>query len=509
VAVTYFFENRIPNYICLSTDVVGGKVSGINTIGSRVHFTDTNTDWYVGDDLTLIQGSVASISLSQNVVADPYNSSTANLAASAVFSGSATSTLGVAGIQVSLYTNQNCDVWVEQSPDGNNWDISDQYKYYSGVNNFGITTQAINSYCRVRVKNLGTITTGSFRLQTALCPIVEALPRSLTQGGNLKVAVQEIEDGYGFGVENTPTDEMRVVIPYRLVGSSFTGSVIDTNYWISNSGSTSGSIVPLGSQVILTTGSFSGGSCVLQSFRVARYIGGASSKFRTVIRLPDIGTAGNTRRWGAFTSTDGAFFQLSGSSLSVVTRKTSVDTPVLSGAFNGNVGSTFALDTNVKTWEIYWTNSKVWFTAGGEVIHLVTANADIWSDTMNLPIRFENSSSSSGSSVNMHVRVATIYRLGNSISQPTSYYHAAGQTAGVNLKIGAGNIHSIVLGTCLQNCVLSLVDSVNAATPVIFSTGAITANSQPISLDLKGLPFFTGLRLVVATANGVATVIYE
>jgi hypothetical protein len=448
-------------------------------------------------------------SITQNVTADPNNSSEANLAASAIFSGSATSTLGVAGIQVSLYTTQNCHVWVEQSPDGNNWDISDLFEYYSGVNNFGVTTQAINSYFRVRVQNIGVITTTSFRLQTALCPIVEALPRSLSPNGNLRVALEEMSDDYGFSVENTPTDEMRVVIPYRLVGSSFTGSVIDTNYWIASSGSTSGSIVPLGSQVILTTGSFSGGSSVLQSFRSARYVGGASSKFRMVLRLPDTGTSGNTRRWGAFTSTDGAFFQLSGSSLSVVTRKTSVDAPILSGAFNGNLGSNYPLDTNVKTWEIYWTNSKVFFVVGGDLIHTMVANSDTWADTMNLPIRIENNASSSGSSVNMNVRVATIYRLGNASSQPTSYYHAAGQTAGVNLKIGAGNVHSIVLGTCLQNCVLSLVDSVNAATPVIFSTGAITANSQPISLDLKGLPFFTGLRLIVATANGVATVIYE
>jgi hypothetical protein len=445
-------------------------------------------------------------SITQNVTADSNNSSVANLAASAIFTGEPTSTLGIVGIQVSLYTTQNCHVWVDQSPDGNNWDISDLYDYFVGVGNFGITVQAINSYFRVRVQNVGTITTTSFRLQSALCPIVEALPRSLSESGNLKVAVQEMVDHYGFEVENTPTDEMRVVIPYRLVGSSFTGSVVDGNYWIASSGSLSGSVVASGAQVILTTGSSTSGSSVLQSFRTARYVGGSSNKYRSVIRLPDTGITGNTRRWGAFSSTDGAFFQLSGTTFSVVTRKTGVDAPISSGSFNGHFGLSYPLDTNVKTWEIYWTNSKVFFAVGGDLVHTVIASTDTWSDSMNLPVRMENTS---GSGINMNVRVATIYRLGNEVSQPTSYYHAAGTTTGVNLKIGAGNLHSVVFGLCLANCVFTLADSVNAATPVIFTSGARTVNTDPTAIDFKGLPFFTGLRLIVSGANGIATFIYE
>jgi hypothetical protein len=56
--------------------------------------------------------------IKQDVVADPNNSSVVNLAAAATFTGTSTSTLGVVGLQVSLKTDQNCTVYVDQSPDG-------------------------------------------------------------------------------------------------------------------------------------------------------------------------------------------------------------------------------------------------------------------------------------------------------------------------------------------------------------------------------------------------------
>ena len=67
------------------------------------------------------------------------------------FTGTATSTLGVVGIQVSLYADKNCIVSVQQSPDATpHWDIVDNYNYYAG-RNFGITVQAVSSYVRVVV----------------------------------------------------------------------------------------------------------------------------------------------------------------------------------------------------------------------------------------------------------------------------------------------------------------------------------------------------------------------
>ena len=138
-----------------------------------------------------------SVTIQQNVVADANNSSSTNLDAgnSYTFTGTKTSTLGVAGIQVSLYADKNCTIRVEQSPDATpHWDLIDQYNYVAS-SNFGITVQAISSWARVVVTTASETTT-TFRLQTALCPIVEAVPRSLDENGNFKIA--NPIDSYGF-----------------------------------------------------------------------------------------------------------------------------------------------------------------------------------------------------------------------------------------------------------------------------------------------------------------------
>lgn len=445
----------------------------------------------------------------QQVVADENNGSEDNLLAGGTFTGTATSTLGVAGLQVSLHTDQNCSVYVEQSPDGTNWDISDYFRYFAGINNFGVTVQAINSYVRVRVVNVSLSATTHFRLQTALCPIVEALPRSLSQRGNLKVAIEEFEDRYGFGVENTPTDEMRVITPYRIVGATFTGTVLDPNFWTASLG-TGGSATVGGAQLIVSTGdAIANNSVIVSSVKTARYVGGSALRFRSVFRIPDAGVENNTRRIGAFTTTDGAFLELSGTTFKIVTRKDSVDTAVANGSFNGQLGLGIIIDTNVHTWEIYWQNSKVVFTVDDSVIHTVSATTNTWSSRLDLPIRIENTNSGGlQTNVSLNVRTATIHRLGAATTQPTSKYQA-GTTAGVVLKYGPGNLHGIAVSGVSNNSVVTLYDNTAASGTILWSSGKMGANAVPFDIDFKGAAFSIGLTLVISGANSNAMVIYE
>jgi len=130
------------------------------------------------------------VNLIQDINVDPNNSSTANLGSLGVFTGTATSTLGIGCVQVNLKTDKKVTLSVQQSIDGTNWDLVDSITV-TASNGVGRSFQATASYLRVVITNLEASATTFFRLQTILAPIIEALPRALTASGNLKVAILE------------------------------------------------------------------------------------------------------------------------------------------------------------------------------------------------------------------------------------------------------------------------------------------------------------------------------
>ena len=134
-----------------------------------------------------IEGTVeGNVNVKQKVTISGSNNSTSNLNSGASFTGIGESTLGVNSIQINFIADQNCTVQLEQSINNVNWDIIDNWTCLANIGQ-GRTFQAIASYFRVIVTNNGGSTTTYLRLQSSLCPIVECLPRTLSQSGNLKV----------------------------------------------------------------------------------------------------------------------------------------------------------------------------------------------------------------------------------------------------------------------------------------------------------------------------------
>jgi len=309
--------------------------------------------------------------------------------------------------------------------------------------------------------------------------------------------------GYGFKVEATPFDELRVVIPVRLVGATFSGSTIDNNFWTVTTGSVSGSAIQSNNQIILTTGSAINGSCALQSTRNGRYVGGSANRYRAQIRLNDLGSANNIRRWGIFDGSDGAYFKLSGSTLFVCTMKGGFETAVESSLWNGN--TTVPNLVSVTTYEIYPTNAKVYFVISGTMVHTASFMTDTWSNTSNLNVRMDTTNSgSSVSQNNIECRVATIYRLGNETTVPT-YKHISGASTNI-LKYAPGTLHKITINTPGTLC--TVYDGVSASGNVIgiVDTSKATGNTGTLTYDC---PFFVGLTVVTTGASSDLSIIYE
>lgn len=459
-----------------------------------------------------------STSIIQDVIADSNNSyttTTSAIAYNGTFTGSGTSTLGVAAIQVSLKTDQKCTVYVEQSPDNTNWDISDEFTYFT-TKNFGITTQAINSYVRVRVKNVspGQVSTSYMRLQTCLCPVAEPIPRALDEDQLLPVCVESIHNDMA-EVKISPMGALHTQPAFRLAGAIFTGTTIDTNFWTVLPSNAASAIQANGS-LCLSASSTANGTVAASSVRVARYVAGSPNYYRAQVRCPTVtvSTAGHscTRRWGAYNNNDGAFFELyavNGSTevLKVVTRKGGADTPVANGAFNGEEGLTYVVDGNIHTYEIWWTNKKFYFYIDDHLLHTVTGNTATLCNDLHLQIGMQMINAGGNNATNeLYCRVASISRLGQLFTESTrAYIHGASSLQ--VLKRGPGKLHRIVYNGSANGSALSANDSVGTNTG-LFAAATFGSQANPQFTEFMA-PFFNGLTITTVNAATDVTIIYE
>lgn len=313
---------------------------------------------------------------------------------------------------------------------------------------------------------------------------------------NQSLISTKLADDYGFEVECTPMDELRVAQMVRLVGATFVGTTIDPNFWTSTVGGTTGSNTQANTEITLSTGTNAAGSAILQSARRARYIGSASNRFRAQIRLNNVGIADNSRKWGAFDGTDGAYFELDGTTLYAVVLKASTPTRVDITASAGTL-------TNNQSFEIYYTNGKVYFTIGGTLVHTHVASATSWASTLNLPVRLSAVNAGSTTDCTIVARVATIVRFGH-LSTETMYGRITTAATTV-FKYAPGRLHRITLNNP-GGTLITVYDNTSAAGSVIAIINA-PATANPVTL-VYDIPFSNGLT-VVSTGTWDATIVFE
>jgi hypothetical protein len=455
------------------------------------------------------------VSTIQNITADANNTSAANIGSGATFTGTTTNALGVGAIQVMFFSDQTCTVFIDQSGDGTHFDVTDSYTYVPGKS-FGLTVQAVGKSYRVRVTNNGAVTTTTFRLETFAAPMIEAIPRSLDINGNLRTSIIGIADKDGFPVVSNVAHTLAVNQPYKVVGVPFAASV-DTNFWtVANSGTGSAAGVA-NSIATLTSGTAASAYGKLTSVRSGRYIHSHPLAFAANVRLTAVTVANTLRAWGAVTLStvapqNGCYFSVNASGqLQINTvHATSIQT-VTSGSFNGVV-SQFVLDTNVHLYEIQYSVTGAYFFVDNLLVHSVTPTTGVLYQIPIFPINAWATSTAASTSASLEVWDASILREGRDSTAPISFFQS-GTTAGINLKIGAGALRSIVISNITNNAAITLYDNTASSGTILWASGAIPtgggANPGVIYVDLKEIPFYTGLELAITTANCNVLVVYE
>lgn len=308
------------------------------------------------------------------------------------------------------------------------------------------------------------------------------------------------DQNFGSTTKIGPNGTLSVAQTSVLLGAPFVGSTLDSVIW-DTAVANGGTVAQASGEVSLATGTTADGSAALFSQRLARYTPESSNYYAASIRLGDTGTANNTRRWGAFDANNGAFFQISGSVLSAVTRKGTTDTAVAQGSWNGVA---FTLDTNSHRYEIHYTDSQVFFLIDGRIAHTATALTTAWTESMHLPARAENTNSASSTTdVALSASSVLIGRSGES-SASAGFINitASGTTV---LKIGPGKLRRVVINNPGTTSTLALYDNTSAAGTLI---GTINTSSGPSSLGYD-LDFNVGLTVVASATPGDSTVIFD
>lgn len=313
-----------------------------------------------------------------------------------------------------------------------------------------------------------------------------------------------IRDAYGWQAENTPMDEMRVATAVRLVGSTFVGNVLDSNFWTASTAS--GTVAQLDGEVILSSQTMTTGSAVIQSVRYGRYVGGAANRYRSQLQFGDVGVPNNTKRWGMFDGLNGAYFKLSGTTMYACTMKNGSESGTASSLWNGS--TTVPTLTNCNTYEIYITNRKVYYVIAGTLVHTGDYVAAPWTATTTLPVRADNINSGNTTNTQMKIRVQTIYRLGEMVTLPTyKNVTTISASGGQILKRGPGNLHRVVINAVGAGTSLAIYDNITASN-LIGTISYGTKNDAPLTLEYH-LPFANGLYVVATGGAWDCTFVYE
>jgi len=354
-------------------------------------------------------------------------------------------------------------------------------------------------------------------VRIALAGLVLGALASSVAGQTIEVVPRRdviLSDRAHFHARLNPIGGLQVDQPFRLVGVPFEGATVDSNFWAAIANGAASAAGQANSIATVTSGTANSGYGQISTTQKARFMSAHPHMFRGAIRIPDTTEAAVTRRWGSFSVStvapqDGVYFEVSAAGvLSVVTVTGATPTAVASGSFNGDVES-WTLDTDVHAYEIVHFTMGAWYFIDNILIHEVIPTTAPLAATLSVPATITAVNGAGGTeSGSVEVWNVVVNRLGRAVTQSTSYHHAVGTTAGVILKRGPGQLHSIQLHSITNNSVMTIYDNTAASGTVLWSSGSLPAIATPFDVLMR-IPFQIGLTLVVATQNLGAVVAYE
>jgi hypothetical protein len=206
----------------------------------------------------------------------------------------------------------------------------------------------------------------------------------------------------------------------RLVAQRYTvlsDSLADglASFWSSTTAN-GGTATSSGGEGLVQTSAAATGSAQLTSGVVA-YYPGQVSWFNSAVRFNDTGTAGNTRRIGAFTVSalapqNGAYYELTSSGLSAVVVNAGTPSATAVASWSEVAIAPFTLDTNYHSLELRFTANTVLFYVDNVLRHRASGTSAAITATLNFPITIQSINTSGATNRLIAVRNCGLGRFG-------------------------------------------------------------------------------------------------
>lgn len=295
-----------------------------------------------------------------------------------------------------------------------------------------------------------------------------------------------------------------------VVGDVFNGLDLDPNTW--RTSTSSGTVTQTGTELLLTSGTANSHYARICTWARATWNTGTSNKFGSEFRIASsdddvtfkVGVGWATT--GMPVITNGAYFKIIGSTISVNTMRNTIETSVASGSFNGTYLAPVLTNNNL--FEILYTFEKVEFFINNVVIHTATFKTTSWSGgTVNFHAFADVTNTGVSTAIAYTIKMMNIVRMGSGIINMPRYYHISGPATTHIVKYSGGFLHKIIFNNNIDTT-LTITDILDVDTDATIGVISTVAASGEWSYNV---PFFHSLIMTVAVGgDGLdATVIYE
>lgn len=291
----------------------------------------------------------------------------------------------------------------------------------------------------------------------------------------------------------SPEGSLKSSNEYHLAGSIFSGSILDTNYWQYTGGASKASI-NLGTLSLVQ----SPDTAILNSAHPARYIAYKSNYFKCNMVFDGVLNNG-VKRWGAFDTDGGVFFEVS-DIVKIVTRLQGNDTVVNHQNFNG---SQMILDNNPHIYEIHYSEEQTKFYQDRILIHAI-GNFIPALFKLTLRVGLQNIGNTSNST--MIVKSANIFSFEKTEMEP-EVFNDNQPNVTKTLKYSTGTLQRIIINT-----------SGDTASWITIYDGLDTTGKKMAKISMSITPttlvynfiFYTGLTIETSSQSpGDFTIVYD